>query len=59
VAGNRYVQALDLSPGFGDFNIGDVYVEQKPRFKKSEMYGDLPKFGYFGKCIGAPRRGAI
>jgi len=21
VAGNRYVQALDLSPGFGDFGI--------------------------------------
>ena len=33
-------------------------LSKKPRFKKSEMHGDLPKLGAVVSAL-APRRGAI
>jgi len=33
-------------------NGGGKEIKNKPRFKKSEMHGDLP-FGYCGECISA------
>ncbi|PXF60033.1 MAG: hypothetical protein C4B59_09950 [Candidatus Methanogaster sp.] len=39
--GKRYTHALYLRVEFGDLNRGYI-LSKKPRFKKSEMHGDLP-----------------
>lgn len=39
------LDALEFIPSVGTLgliNLGDAYIDKKPRFKKSEMRGDLP-----------------
>jgi hypothetical protein len=53
------LDALEFIPSVGMLgliNIGDAYIDKKPRFKKSEMHRDLPSQRspprkFFYKCI--------